>query len=180
MASYSRFWPSGLPPRCPCDPSGGTGPHNGAQSGPGDQVAVGPMDQNVYTNSILTLPLPSQTNEKFCTLFQLGPNLLAWAYVPTAAERTGDFSQFQGTLVDPQSDLPYPGNIIPVSDIPGVFAWRIAPSGPGPTETCLPVPSFPPPFGALDYVTGSAPEQVAAGTGLLAFVYTLGDPLPAP
>ena len=147
-----------------------------------DQLAVGSMDISVFQSQLSLLPVPSQPNQQFCTLVQLGPNLLAWAYVPTAAERTGDFSQFQGVLLNPLANsTPFPNNIIPESLIPGVFAWRIAPSGPSPDESCLPVPSPFPQFTSLYYVTGqSGSVQIAAGPALLDFVYTLDNPFPAP
>ncbi len=151
-----------------------------AQTGQGDQLAVGSMDAGVF-QGFSALPLPAQSNQKFCTLIRLGPNLLAWAYVPTAAERAGDFSQFSGVLIDPQSNLPFPGNIIPASRLPGVFAWRIAPTGPAATESCLPVPTSFPQFTSLSYVTGQPGEtDVTVGPGSLTFNYTLGDPVPAP
>jgi hypothetical protein len=45
-----------------------------AQTRQSDQVAVGVMDLGVY-NEVVALPPPSQKNQKFCTLFQLAPNL---------------------------------------------------------------------------------------------------------
>ena len=35
------------------------------------------------------------------------------ALMPTAAERSGDFSQWPGVLRDPRTGLPFPGNVIP-------------------------------------------------------------------
>ncbi|MFN7994552.1 MAG: hypothetical protein U0Q18_13180 [Bryobacteraceae bacterium] len=149
-----------------------------AQTGQADQLAVGAMDIVAF-QGLSAIPLPSQTNQKFCTLVRLGPNLLAWAYVPTAAERVGDFSQFSGSLVDPQTNLPFPGNIIPTSLLPSVFAWRIAASGPSSNENCLPAPQSVPQFTLLNYVTGQPGElDLTVGPGLLSFSYTLGGAFP--
>jgi len=40
-----------------------------------------------------------------------------FATVPTVAERAGDFSLVPGVIYDPQSGLPFPGNIIPTNRI---------------------------------------------------------------
>jgi hypothetical protein len=40
--------------------------------------------------------------------------------VPTAAQRRGDFSSFRQQLIDPRSSQPYPGNIIPASQIDAI------------------------------------------------------------
>ncbi|HTK27351.1 MAG TPA: carboxypeptidase regulatory-like domain-containing protein [Pyrinomonadaceae bacterium] len=42
------------------------------------------------------------------------------AFVPTAAERNGDFSASQTTIIDPQTGQPFPGNIIPADRISSV------------------------------------------------------------
>ena len=41
----------------------------------------------------------------------------AYSTVPTAAERRGDLSALGGTIVDPGTGLPFPGNVIPASRI---------------------------------------------------------------
>jgi len=48
------------------------------------------------------------------------------AYVPTVLERNGNFSQFTGQLLDPLTGTPFPGNIIPMSRLGGVMAWRVS------------------------------------------------------
>ena len=56
---------------------------------------------------------------------QLAPGLWANAYIPTAAERTGNFSAFATQLIDPATNstfLPTPG-VIPTS--------RMGPGGTG-------------------------------------------------
>ena len=41
------------------------------------------------------MPLPSFSNQQICGSFQIAPGVYAQAYVPTAAERYGDFSDFR-------------------------------------------------------------------------------------
>lgn len=49
---------------------------------------------------------------------------------PTAPERAGDFSLAPGSVINPATGMPYPGNFIPSEQLPcpdnGVFAVRIA------------------------------------------------------
>jgi hypothetical protein len=53
------------------------------------------------------------------------------AFVPTAQERTGDFSDFSTTLIDPATNQPFPGNQIPVSGPAQFFLQHIPlPNGP--------------------------------------------------
>ena len=70
------------------------------------------------------LPNPQTVNQEYCEAVELCPGLFANAYVPTAAEKLGNFSAFQGLLIDPSTDLPFPGGIIPLSRS-DIFAWRI-------------------------------------------------------
>lgn len=57
------------------------------------------------------------------------------AFVPTAAERSGDFSGLSVQLVDPVSKTPFPGNQIPASRLSPVaqyfLKWIPLPNGPG-------------------------------------------------
>jgi len=57
----------------------------------------------------------------------LETNYTVPAYVPTAAERIGDFTAYAGlTLMDPLTGGPFPGgNTIPANRLDTVFAWRI-------------------------------------------------------
>jgi len=80
------------------------------------------------------LPLPSAPNQEICNPVQLAPGLYANVYLPTATERTGDFSAFGEPFVDPGTDPPVSTTKIDLSRIdptaPGnttpVWAWRIA------------------------------------------------------
>jgi hypothetical protein len=99
--------------------------------GAGDRLLVGSMlgaGSNPYANYVQMtgLPLPTEVNEVFCGTVTLASGYSVIAYVPTAAERDGDFSAFSGLLIDPNSQAPFPGGYIPVSDFPDPFAWRIA------------------------------------------------------
>src|SRR5439155_17931138 len=57
------------------------------------------------------------------------------SFVPTAAERRGDFSGTAGQLVDPAARQPFPGNQIPASLIVGPSKYFLdkipLPNGPG-------------------------------------------------
>jgi hypothetical protein len=77
--------------------------------------------------AISNLPLPVAANQQYCGFVNLAPDwgYAATAYVPTAAERGGNFSAFAGLLIDPLSSQPFPGGIIPVIRQSSFFAWRI-------------------------------------------------------
>ncbi len=90
----------------------------------GDLLLAGSMSAaNLATYR--NLPLPAGPNQQFCGTVLLADGFPVVAYVPTSAERAGDFSPFAGLLLDPLTNQPFPGGIIPVSRIPGTFAWRI-------------------------------------------------------
>jgi hypothetical protein len=102
----------------------------------GDMLIVGVPNVGLV-QFLTTIPLPSipSGNQQICNPVQLAPGLYANAYVPTAAERGGDFSAFGAPLLDPgNNNQPFPGGIIPPSRFgPAsqsnpfpVYAWRIA------------------------------------------------------
>jgi hypothetical protein len=97
----------------------------------GDRLVVGNMSMSTYSALRSELPAPAFVNQEFCGSVMLAPGLYANAYVPTAAEWSGDFSNFPGQIRDPFSGTnptngyPFAGNIIPSSRIPAPFAWRI-------------------------------------------------------
>jgi len=102
----------------------------------GDMLVVGtpnPADPTIQ-QLLQMLPLPNQLNQLICGPVQLAPGLQANAYVPTAAERNGDFSSFATLLTDPNPASPFPitGGIIPMQRWMEVFAWRISPIPPDP------------------------------------------------
>jgi hypothetical protein len=81
------------------------------------------------------LPASDVTVPKiYCQPVQIGPGTFVYAYVASAAERTGNFSSFSAPIIDPATGGPFPGNIIPANRLPGgivtqpapgVFAWRV-------------------------------------------------------
>lgn len=80
-------------------------------------------------------PQPTLANEAFSDAsIQLAPGrYFQDVCVPTTAERAGDFSGFGGALIDPMTNQPFPGNIIPLSRLPDPFVFRI-----GCTQTAPP------------------------------------------
>jgi len=116
----------------------------------GDYVVVGEMPPDGW--SILqSLALPDTLARKiYCQPVEIAPGLVVIAYVPTAAERTGDFSTFLLPLVDPTNagGAQFPGNIIPVKEQPfSPFLSRQAVEEhaaiptPGPIRAPVPVPN---------------------------------------
>jgi uncharacterized protein (TIGR03437 family) len=106
-----------------------------APNSAGDRLLVGNMSLTSGGNSLFNssfaelqaLPLPAYKNQQFCGTVTLAPGYTAVAYVPTAAERAGDFNPFAGLLLDPlANNTPFPGGIIPASRLPSPMAWRIA------------------------------------------------------
>ncbi|HUK48331.1 MAG TPA: hypothetical protein VLW06_12090 [Terriglobales bacterium] len=106
----------------------------------GDYVVVGYMS-SAGVSSLGNIPLPNATNQQFCDTVPLSSSARYFAYVPTVAERAGNFSEFSGIIYDPTvgpsakysggaiSNLP--GNcssgcpLTPAGLPTGVFAWRI-------------------------------------------------------
>jgi hypothetical protein len=84
-----------------------------------------------------TIPLPNAPNQQICDPLQLAPGLYANAYVPTAAERSGDFTAYAelvNLLLDPAGNHSSFGGKIPPNRMDPtdpnnpapVFAWRIS------------------------------------------------------
>ena len=84
--------------------------------------------------TIRALPEPSFENESFADFsIALAPgDIFSNVYVPTSAERDGDFRDFGGPFIDPFSGYPFPQNIIPASLLGGIYAFRVAPAAPVP------------------------------------------------
>jgi hypothetical protein len=90
----------------------------------GDRIVVGQLSPSFLVSNYSP---PAMINQQYCTQIQLAPGQYANAYVPSAAEWSGDFSAFDGLLVDPQSGIPIPGGQLglpPPSS--GLWAWRIS------------------------------------------------------
>jgi hypothetical protein len=90
----------------------------------GDTLLVGTVSQ-ANLAMINNLPLPTSSNQQFCGAVNLGGGYTVQAYVPTQAERAGNFSPFSGLLIDPLNNMVFPDGIIPVSLLGQVYAWRI-------------------------------------------------------
>jgi hypothetical protein len=105
----------------------------------GDMLVVGtPNPANPIPTLLNLIPVPNAFNQQICGSFQIAPGDQVNAYVPTAAERAGNFSAFAATFVDPNPLSPYPivGGIIP-PERTDVWAWRIAPTPSDPWPTAL-------------------------------------------
>ncbi len=89
----------------------------------GDRLMVGLLSPTVDPNHF---PLPSVPNQKYCDQVQLAQGLFVNAYVPTQAERTGDFSAFEGLLVHPDTRESFPGGKMPQPTGGSLWAWRIS------------------------------------------------------
>lgn len=90
----------------------------------GDRLLVGGMSAANFA-TYQNLPLPTAPNQQFCGTVFLADGTPVVAYVPTSAERAGDFSPFSGLLINPANNQPFPGGVIPAALIPGTFAARI-------------------------------------------------------
>ncbi len=104
----------------------------------GDRLVVGAPAAlpDVFLQSI---PLPNAPNQQICDPLQLAPGFYANAYVPTAAEQSGDFTAYAelaSLLLDPDGNHSSFGGKIPTtpqnrmdptdpSNPAPVFAWRI-------------------------------------------------------
>jgi hypothetical protein len=146
-----------------------------------DRLYVGTMTLANF-GTVTNLPLPDAPNEKYCNPVRLAPDMVAWAYVPTSQERFGDFSATPASsqLIDPLTNAPFPGGVIPASRLPNPFAWRIAASGPAAGERCTPAPTLPQ-FTISYYVTGRTTAADLLGldrSSLVGTVYQIGDPFP--
>lgn len=91
-------------------------------------IVVGAITAASYSELSSSLPLPSFPNQTFCVPIQLAPGFYVTAYVPTAAERLGNFSAYLAAppntqLYNPVGGAPYNDNQIPLGS--GVFAWHI-------------------------------------------------------
>ena len=106
-------------------------------------IVVGAMTAAGF-GGFSTVPLPSSIGQTFCAPVQLAPGFWVVAYVPTVAERFGDFSAYlltpPGTqLFDPLNGAPYINNRIPLDS--GVFAWHIAGPALAPPDETLAIMS---------------------------------------
>jgi uncharacterized protein (TIGR03437 family) len=94
----------------------------------GDLLVVGAPAEGALSTINADIPLPAFANQFFCDAqVQLAPQqFYPNVYVPTAAERSGDFNAFNGLLVSPFNGQPFANGVIPQTLLESVFAWRIA------------------------------------------------------
>ena len=102
-----------------------------ASDRPTDRLVVGltpgPGAQN-FADLLQAIPMPAITDQRFCGLVELAPGYKAEVYVPSAAERGGDFSASGAVpIVDPLVGAPFANNMIPGSRFGanGLFVWRV-------------------------------------------------------
>jgi len=95
----------------------------------GDRLVVGRL---AAPTGLKSLSLPAMANQLYCDQVQLAPGLYATAYVPTQAERDGDFAAFNGLLLDPLTGEALPNGRIPPTRTAddGLWAWRISSAAP--------------------------------------------------
>ncbi|WP_322061180.1 putative baseplate assembly protein [Paraburkholderia sp. J63] len=97
----------------------------------GDRLVVGHLPAGTTANEdgspsfMAELAAPAFLNQQFGDQVQIAPGVYVSAYVPSAAERTGSFASFEGLLVNPLTQIPYPGGMLDWQT-DGVFAWRIS------------------------------------------------------
>jgi Baseplate J-like protein len=96
----------------------------------GDRLVVGMLAAS--TKAKLEKQTPSVVDQRYCDQVQLAPGVYANAYVPSKAELAGNYPSFEGMLVDPATNVPFPGGRIPSDKMPsdkratGLFAWRVS------------------------------------------------------
>lgn len=108
-----------------------------AKDASGNMLVLGNSDL-ALAQALASIPLPTSPNETFSNAYVgLAPAMFfSNVFVPTAAQRSGDFSAFSQPLIDPNTGNPFPGNIIPTSLLFGFFAFEV-----GPSSSAIPEPS---------------------------------------
>jgi uncharacterized protein (TIGR03437 family) len=96
----------------------------------GDHVVVGVPAPNLFSTIFANIPPPAFTNQTFCDAqVQMAPGqYYPNVYVPTAAERAGNFNAFTGLLFNPATNQPYANGVFPASQSNTVWGWRIGPA----------------------------------------------------
>jgi len=93
----------------------------------GDRLVVGKGGgASDFYRLLQQISLPTSTGETFSdTVIELAPGkFFTGVYVPTAQEKSGDFSNF-GPFTDPKTQAPFPGSFIPSSRLYDPYAFRI-------------------------------------------------------
>ena len=83
----------------------------------GDMLIVGAPNAG-FVQFLQSFPLPNTPsgNQEICAPLQLAPGLYADTYLPTSAERNGDFTPFSG-LIDPLTGKTFSGTL-PAASVP--------------------------------------------------------------
>jgi hypothetical protein len=96
----------------------------------GDSLVVGKPNSAAppIQNLLNSIPLADGIDQQICGPVQLAPDVSVNAYVPSAAERSGDFSDFAASLTDPSpgTNPPIAAGMIPPARWGDVFAWRVS------------------------------------------------------
>ncbi len=90
----------------------------------GDRLVVGFLSVDL-SSLRAAVGTPAYANQQYCDQVELATGIYASAYVPSDAELNLIFADFAGMLVDPVTNVPYPGGQISTGE-PQVFAWRIS------------------------------------------------------
>ena len=137
LAMVSAVAQGAQPPLCAlfplADPPFGSVAYTTEANAAGDRLVVGTLaNPDLGTNPhggqvvLSSLPPPTSFNQQYCEQADLGGGVYASPYVPTASERAGLFPDFEGLLIDPSSNLPFPSGTIPQALLKGgLFAWRV-------------------------------------------------------
>ena len=93
-------------------------------NGDGDRLILGIPDAGLR-GLLNAMPDARSSRQQICDVLQVAPGLWVNAYVPTAAEKVGDFSSF-ASLIPPNlvTDPPISGGVIPKEQIDFIFGWR--------------------------------------------------------
>ena len=93
----------------------------------GDRLVVGHLVPPIaaFEQALAALPVPTRLDQQFQQPVQLASGVYVNAYVPTPAEKGGDFSAFAGLVVDPATNAPVPNGNLKALMAQGVFAWRV-------------------------------------------------------
>jgi hypothetical protein len=93
----------------------------------GDRLVVGQLaDLKGFADVVSKLTLPKQLNQQYCSQVELAPGFYASIYVPTKLEKEGNFSAFEGLLVDPTTFAPVPGGFLRDYLNNNIYAFRVA------------------------------------------------------
>ncbi len=153
----------------------------------GDRLILGNASSAAILQNMPSPNLPGGHEVFADASIQLAPGQsFSNVYVPTAAERNGDFSDFPLPIIDPLSGVAFPNNIIPESRLFGLYAFRVAsgrlPAGLAMSSTGVlsGTPATPGTFALPVQVTDSAggPTTLLANLPLVVIPKLIPTPVP--